>query len=149
MQTRRTQASAQKLAATELRNFRTFLLMREFAAREIGQRIAQARLEAGGMTQEDLAEALNVSKRSLQAYEAGTTIPWKHFKRLEQIFDRRLDWFIRGEEPARAQQGVDDALVELSEQVQGMKEDQAEMRSLVDQIAESVDRLLEQRAAGE
>ena len=90
--------SAQEVSATNLRNFRTFLLMRQFAAREIGARIAQCRREAGGMTQEDLAEALNVSKRSVQDYEAGVTIPWKYFQRLEQIFGRPLDWFLHGTE---------------------------------------------------
>lgn len=75
--------------------------MQQFAGQEIGARIAQARHEAGGMTQEELAEALNVSKRSVQDYEAGVTIPWKHFQRLEQIFKRPIDWFLHGgEEPS-------------------------------------------------
>lgn len=65
------------------------------------------------MTQEALAEALNVSKRSLQDYEAGKTIPWKHFKRLEQIFDRTLDWFIRGEEPPEQTQNLTEVTGQL------------------------------------
>lgn len=86
-----------KSAATEARSFRTFLLMQQFAAREIGERIAQARRENGAMTQEELADALNVSTRALQDYEAGKRIPWKHFSRLEQIFKRDLEWFLHGE----------------------------------------------------
>lgn len=71
--------------------------MQQFAAQEIGARIARCRLEGGGMTQEELAGALNVSKRSVQDYEAGVTIPWKLFARLEQIFPgRTLDWFLHG-----------------------------------------------------
>lgn len=72
--------------------------MQQFAAREVGQRIAQARQEAGGMTQVELAEALDVSQRQLQNFEAGVTIPWKYFTRLEQIFGRPLPWFLHGEE---------------------------------------------------
>lgn len=94
---RRNFRTAKKHSATELRDFRSFLLMQAFAAREIGQRIHQARKEAGGMTQHDLAEALDVSQRQLQNYEAGETIPWKHFARLEQIFGRPLTWFLHGE----------------------------------------------------
>lgn len=104
-------ASAQEVAATNLRSFRTFLLMREFAAREIGQRIAQARKEAGGLTQAELAEALNVSQRSLQDYEAGKTIPWKHFQLLARIFDRPVEWFIHGQAGAGASD--EDELVRL------------------------------------
>jgi transcriptional regulator with XRE-family HTH domain len=94
---RRSTASAQKVTATDVRSFRTFMLMQQFVAQEIGARIAQARREAGGMTQDQLAELLNVSKRSLQDYESGTTIPWKYFQVLQQVFERPLDWFLHGD----------------------------------------------------
>lgn len=99
--------SPKKASATELRSFRTFLLMQQFAAQEIGARIAQARKEAGDMPQHELADALGVSTRQLQNYEAGATIPWKHFSQLEQIFERPLTWWLRGEEePLTAQSEV-------------------------------------------
>lgn len=99
--------------------------MREFAAREIGARIAQARLEAGHMTQEELAEALNVSKRSVQDYEAGVTIPWKHFQRLEQIFGRSLDWFLHGRAEATPAepQASDEELLARVERVESLLEE--------------------------
>lgn len=90
---------ARKSVATEARSFRTFLLMQQFAAKEIGARIAQARREASAMTQEQLADLLDVSTRAVQDYEGGVRIPWKHFKRLEQIFGRELEWFLHGEQP--------------------------------------------------
>jgi transcriptional regulator with XRE-family HTH domain len=68
----------------------------EQQALEIGRRIAQARKEAG-MTQVELAEILNISARSVQDYERGVTVPWKHFQRLEEVFKRPLRWFLRGE----------------------------------------------------
>ena len=77
---------AKRSAATKDRTLRTFLLMQQFAAQEIGARIAQARRECGGMTQEQLAELLNISTRSVQDYEAGITIPWKHFQQMTDIF---------------------------------------------------------------
>lgn len=71
--------------------------MQQFAAQEIGARIAQARHEADGMTQEQLAELLNVSTRSVQDYESGVTMPWKHFRLLETIFKRQMGWFLYGD----------------------------------------------------
>jgi transcriptional regulator with XRE-family HTH domain len=72
----------------------------EVDAREVGLRIARARHGAGWMTQKTLAELLCVCKRSVQAYEAGTTIPYRHLHRLADIFERPASWFLYGEEPA-------------------------------------------------
>lgn len=106
-------------AATNLRTFRTFLLMQQFAAAEIGARIAQARKEAGGMTQEELADLLNVSKRSVQDYEAGVTIPWRHFQRLETIFpNRSMAWFLHGDAAAEAPSPATDVVMaEIAERL--------------------------------
>ncbi len=104
------QGATQIPSATNARNFRTFLLVRQFAQKEIGQRIALARKEAGGMTQEQLAELLNVSTRSVQDYEAGETVPWKHFQLLEEIFRKPLGWFLHGEEAT--QPAAEDAVFE-------------------------------------
>lgn len=82
MQTKstRTRGRTKKGSATKARYFRTFLLMQQFAPDQIGARIAQARREADGMTQETLADALDLSVRQLQNIEAGATIPWKQLQ---------------------------------------------------------------------
>ena len=87
-------------AATNARNFRTFLLMQQFEAQAIGARIRQARREAG-MTQEDLAEVSSFSKRSLQDYEAGVTIPYRNLRELAAILRRSVAWFLHGAEADR------------------------------------------------
>ncbi len=98
--------TTQKTSATNLRNLRTFLRMRQEEARQIGGRIALARKEADGMTQGELADLLNVSARSIQDYEAGVTIPWKYFRDLEKIFpSHTFDWFLHGTEPSNGAQG--------------------------------------------
>jgi transcriptional regulator with XRE-family HTH domain len=66
--------------------------------RDVGKRIVQARRRVG-MTGRELADALDVSERSLRDYESGATIPWKHFARLETITGRSLEWFLHGREP--------------------------------------------------
>lgn len=70
----------------------------QFEAKEIGRRIAEARTLAG-LTQEQVAEMASFSKRSLQDYEAGVTIPYKHMRELSRLLGREVDWFLRGSEP--------------------------------------------------
>lgn len=89
---------AQVPAARLSRTLRTLRRVEEQKRREIGTRIAQARKEAG-MTQPELAEVLNVSHRSVQDYEAGKTVPYKYFPRLEEIFPGRgPGWWLHGRE---------------------------------------------------
>jgi len=73
--------------------------------REIGRRIAYARKEHGGMTQAQLSEVLDVSARTVQDYERGLRVPWKHFQRLEEIFGYSIGWWLRGEEPGSSMPG--------------------------------------------
>jgi PAS domain S-box-containing protein len=54
---------------------------------EIGARLAQARKQAG-LTQKALAEGLGVTRRSIQGYEAGTVVPYKHLDRLGELLGR-------------------------------------------------------------
>lgn len=91
----------QEHAATSHRNFRTFLLVQQLAAKEIGARIALARKEAG-FTQEDPAVISSFSKRSLSDYETGLTTPYKHLRELSRLLKRPPEWFLYGnqEEPA-------------------------------------------------
>lgn len=89
-----------KGAATNSRNFRTFLLVTQLEAKAIGARLALARREAG-LTQEQVAEMSTVSKRSLQDYEGGVTIPYRHFRELSSIYDREVEWFLHGDREAK------------------------------------------------
>lgn len=50
------------------------------------------------MTQEDLAAIASFSKRSLQDYEAGVTIPYPHLPELGRLLKRPSEWFLYGEE---------------------------------------------------
>lgn len=86
-----------KLSSQNAKFLRSFLLVQEFAAREIGDRIAKARREAGGMTQEQLADLVDVSERSIQNYEAGVSIPYKHLHRIAEVLNRSVGWFLHGE----------------------------------------------------
>lgn len=128
-----------KTVATNGRTFRTFLLMQQFEAAAIGARIAQARREQGAMTQEQLAELLDVSTRAVQDYEAGVRIPWKHFKRLETIFSKNLEWFLHGEAEESPE---DDRIGEILSVVY-------DTERKVDLLLEAVIRLLSLQAGAE
>lgn len=114
--------TAQKLAATNSRNFRTFLLVSQFEAEAIGARIALARKERG-MTQEELASVASFSKRSLQDYERGVTIPYKHLRELATILKRKTEWFLYGDPDESSSE-----LQRLREEVEGIRADLAALR---------------------
>ena len=98
----RTFKSAHPSSATTTRNFRSFLLMAQLEAREIGARIKQARKERG-LTQEELAELCDVSTRALQTWEGGAVTPYRHFKDLARLLQRQEEWFLYGDPPAPAE----------------------------------------------
>ena len=105
-----------KSAATMDRNYRTFLLVAQLEAKAIGLRIKQARDEAG-MTQEELADlASGFSKRSLQDYEGGVTIPYKHMQEIASLTGKEVEWLLHGDpemsEP-RVPRSLDDRLAAL------------------------------------
>lgn len=66
-------------------------------AQEIGRRIAQARQEAGGMTQRELGELVGVTDRSIIAYEKGEVVPYRLLPKLESALGRTAAWFLYGE----------------------------------------------------
>lgn len=111
--------------------------MAQFEAREIGDRITEAR-KIRGMTQEELAEIAPFSKRSLQDYEAGATIPYRHLRDLSRLLNKPEEWFLYGDqqagEPAVAELAVlaqldriEQALEVLAARLDlGEQEDQAE-----------------------
>lgn len=70
--------------------------MSQFEGKAIGARIAQARHEAG-LTQEQVADIASFSKRSLQDYEAGVTIPWANMREISALFHKPVEWFLHGE----------------------------------------------------
>ena len=129
-QVKRNRRAAQKVAATNSRSFRTFLLVSQWEAKEIGQRIALAR-DLAGMTQEQLAELTSFSKRSLQDYETGVTIPWKHFRELARLLRKPEEWFLYGDPE---ESSAEDALAEV-------KREQAETRAAVASLEAEMGRL--------
>lgn len=97
-------------------------------AKEIGERIAEARHEAGGMTQTELAALIGVSPRSVQAYELGEVLPYRQLKDLEHALGKPLGWFLHGDEAVQVR---DDQLELVLKEIRGLKR---EVRSLRDEL---------------
>lgn len=95
-----------KPSATDVRNLRTLLLLSVFEPEDIGARIAAARREAG-LTQEELAELAGVSTRSMQGYEAGAVVPYRHMGKLADVLQRPVAWLLHGEEAEDADTNAD------------------------------------------
>jgi transcriptional regulator with XRE-family HTH domain len=110
-------------------------------AQEIGERIAEARLSAG-MNQRELGELLEVSERSIQAYEQGETIPWRFMGRLSEVLDKPVSWLQFGES-AVALSGNSENLIQIGvgelRSLRGMLEQ--ELLSLHDEIKTVTDTL--------
>lgn len=125
-QSRHSWTATQQPAATKSRTFRTFLLMSQLQAREIGARIALKRKERG-LTQEELAAMASFSKRSLQDYENGVTIPYKHLAELGKLLATPSEWFMYGEDAAPA------------DAISGLREEVAEIRDMLSRVLEARD----------
>jgi transcriptional regulator with XRE-family HTH domain len=104
--------------------------MAQFEAREVGARIAQARNERG-LTQEQLAEIASFSKRSLQDYEGGITIPYRQLRELGQLLNKPTEWFLYGD----ADQVTAEELAELRTDLAEVKGSLARVEALLQERA--------------
>jgi transcriptional regulator with XRE-family HTH domain len=120
----RSQVTRKNLSATDARNLRTLLLLSVFEGQEIGDRIAQARKEKG-LRQEDLADLINVSTRTIQGYELGETGQYKRLKAISDVLDKPVEWFLHGDQSS-APATVDE--------IRELRGELGELREQVDQM---------------
>lgn len=66
-----------------------------------GERIARARKDVS-LSQRALAARLGVSVRTVQNYEAGRFVPYRHFEALSRLLGRSTGWLLYGDEPQEA-----------------------------------------------
>jgi transcriptional regulator with XRE-family HTH domain len=86
------------MGETTTSNGRDLALSTEPDPKAVWRRIALARKEAGGMTQRDLADRLQISKRSVAAYEAGAVLPLRHLGKIETAVSKPKAWLLYGDE---------------------------------------------------
>lgn len=128
--------------------------------RAVGRRIARARRDAGGMTQRELANLLQVSERSVAAYEAGTVLPFKYLGKIEAAVDKPRAWLLYGdealpdagvvEELERVRESIAERLDRMDERLERLPPDEAPPRRSADArdgagLVDALDRLVELR----
>ena len=125
-QVKRNESRRENLRRQTPRSLRAFILVQQFAAEEIGARIQQARKERG-LTQEELAEMASFSKRSLQDYETGVTIPYRHLAEIARLLGKTVEWFLYGDEAANAGEleAIRAELVEMRRLLEALGEEDA------------------------
>ena len=107
----------------------------------VGKRIAQARRESG-MTQAELAAALQVTVRSIQNYESGVSVPYRHLRTIESLTHKRPGWTLDGDGDG----ALDSKIAALQETIEAHRTAMEEHLRL---MREHTDKLREQRRASE
>ncbi len=95
----------------------------------IGTRIAKRRHQLG-MTQEDLADALNVSKSTVANWETGKHLPIRHMGAIEQALGIQLDGTESSPSASRE---------ELRDQLRRLEDLAREVRARLDEEEEGSD----------
>ena len=114
--------------------------------RLIGVRIAQARRVAG-LTQRELAERLGVTVRSIQNYESGAIVPYRHLARIESVGNKRPGWLLAGEGTGDEPQPTLQALHHAMQQHQALLEDHLQMLRRQTELLSEQRRTNEERRA--
>ena len=112
--------------------------MEDESHKRVGARIALARREAG-YTQSELAELLGITTRSVQNYESGAIIPYRHLARIETLTQRRHGWLLSDDATGG---GLEDSVAEL---LDAMERHTALLRERLDALRHTTGRLKEQR----
>lgn len=96
----RTSRTRTEFAAKSFVPARSVRTIAELEHQGIAARIKQARKEKG-LTQEQMAQLLDVRQRTYQNYESATTprIPWDRMNDIERITKKKVEWLLHGDSP--------------------------------------------------
>ena len=123
----RSQVARKQVSATTTRNLRKLLL--DILAQAgaggievgIGERIKQARLEAG-LTQDQLADLVGVGMRQIQYYEADESAPYRTINQIAAATGKPVPWLLRGGPLEQEEGGVGEELRRLQDEVRGLRD---------------------------
>lgn len=107
-------------------------VMERPARGKVGERIQQARREAG-LTQEQLADLVGVTPRTIQAYEGGHVDAYRKLPKLAESLGRPSSWLQHGENG--------NGPTEENDRLERILEELAELRRQLDSLSAHVRRL--------
>lgn len=82
-------------------------------SKDIGIRIKESRKAQKVVTQQKMADALNVSRQTIIDMENGKTDPKvKHLEAISKIIDRPVDWILTGDNPTESFKKIVDSTPE-------------------------------------
>lgn len=95
---------------------------------DVGRRIKRARLEVGGtgMTQRELADLLQVSERSVAAYEAGEVVPYRFMKELGEYLNVSPVYLLHGDDARESE------LTAILDELRQLRSDVGELRKTIE-----------------
>jgi transcriptional regulator with XRE-family HTH domain len=102
---------------------------------QTGTRLAAARREAH-LSQRTLAAELGVSVRTMQNYEAGRFVPYRHLDALSRVLGRSPSWLLYG----REQPDTDRLLASIRDQREQLLLNLERLRELGEQLVDNVSR---------
>lgn len=97
-------------------DFRNFLLVAQLDPEGIRARIREARL-AAGLTQQELADLLEVHKRTVENYERFRVPDYRALNRIARVTNRDIEWFLHGENHDALDDGLREELAEAVRQL--------------------------------
>lgn len=116
---------------------RTLLLLNVFEPEAIGARIQKAR-EQAGLRQEDLADLLDVSTRTIQNYEGGATKPFRLLNEIARVLHVPTETLLHGDPDAPNP----DRLEEVAAEVAALRADVRRIHELVQSLLEDRSRAI-------
>lgn len=100
-----------------------------------GTRVAAARKKAH-LSQRTLAAELGVSVRTMQNYEAGKFVPYRHLDALSRLLGRSPSWLLYGHERPES----DRLLASVREQRNQLRHNLERLRELGERLADNISR---------
>jgi transcriptional regulator with XRE-family HTH domain len=114
------------------------LVMDAASQKRLGRRIAGARRRAD-LTQQELAALLGITTRSLQNYESGAIVPYRHLAHIETATRVRRGWLL---ETGSGEGGLDEALAATAD---NLRAEGARLRANLDELRAQTEQLRERK----
>jgi transcriptional regulator with XRE-family HTH domain len=110
-------------------DFANFLLVSQIDPEGIRRRLRQARHETG-LTQQEVADALEIHKRTIENYENSRVPEFRMLNRLADVLNVSVAWLLHGD----AMQPTED--VELRSEIAALREAQQDLVRRFDELAD-------------
>lgn len=89
----------------------------QMQAKTIGERLIAARKEQG-MSQQEVADLIHVSSRSMQAYESDDVVPYRYLRELAEVLEKPMGWILHGDDAPEETGDLKPILLDILKELQ-------------------------------